>query len=87
MQEMQETQETQVQSLEQEMQPTSAFLPGKYHRQRSLAGYSPWGCRESDTTEQLSMNTHSLFYTQSLCLLVPSPYTAPPPFPLPTYNH
>ena len=26
----------------------------KSHRQRSLVGYSPWGCRELDTTEQLS---------------------------------
>ena len=28
------------------------FLPGKFHGQRSLAGYSPWGHNESDTTEQ-----------------------------------
>ena len=27
------------------------FLPGESHGQRSLAGYSPWGCKESDTTE------------------------------------
>ena len=26
-------------------QPTPIFLPGKFHGQRSLAGYSPWGCR------------------------------------------
>ena len=32
-------------------QPTQVFLPGKPHGQRSLAGYSPWGCKESDTTE------------------------------------
>ena len=32
-------------------QPTAVFLPGKFHGQRSLAGYSPWGCKESDTTE------------------------------------
>ena len=32
-------------------QPTPVFLPGESHRQRSLAGYSPWGCNESDTTE------------------------------------
>ena len=30
--------------------PTLVFLPGKSHGQRSLAGYSPWGHRESDTT-------------------------------------
>ena len=32
-------------------QPTPVFLPGKSHGQRSLAGYSPWGHRESDRTE------------------------------------
>ena len=32
-------------------QPTPVFLPGAPHGQRSLAGYSPWGCIESDTTE------------------------------------
>ena len=32
-------------------QPTPVFLPGKSHGQRILAGYSPWGCKESDTTE------------------------------------
>ena len=31
--------------------PTPVFLPGKSHGQRSLAGYSPWGCKESNTTE------------------------------------
>ena len=30
---------------------TPVFLPGKSHGQRSLVGYSPWGCKESDTTE------------------------------------
>ena len=38
-------------------QLTPVFLPGKSHGQRSLVGYSPWGRRESDTTEQL---THTL---------------------------
>ena len=32
--------------------PTPVFLPGEFHGQRSLAGYSPWGRRESDMTEQ-----------------------------------
>ena len=31
--------------------PTPLFLPGKPHGHRSLAGYSPWGHKESDTTE------------------------------------
>ena len=34
-------------------QPTPVFLPGKFHEQRSLAGYSPWGRKESDTTGRL----------------------------------
>ena len=34
-------------------QPTPVFLPGKCHGQRSLAGNSPWGYKESDTTEWL----------------------------------
>ena len=32
-------------------QPTPLFSPGKSHGHRSLAGYSPWGLKESDTTE------------------------------------
>ena len=31
--------------------PTPLFLPGEPQGQRSLAGYSPWSCKESDTTE------------------------------------
>ena len=34
-------------------QPTPVFLPGKFHGQRSLVGYSPWGCEEED---QLSIS-------------------------------
>ena len=33
--------------------PTPVLLPGKSHGQRSLVGCSPWGCEESDTTEQI----------------------------------
>ena len=32
-------------------QPTPVFLPGEYHGQRSLMGYSQWDHKESDTTE------------------------------------
>ena len=35
-------------------QPTPVFLPGESHGQRSLAGYSPEGCKGSDTTERPS---------------------------------
>ena len=34
--------------------PNPVFLPGGFYGQRNLAGYSPWGHKESDTTEQLS---------------------------------
>ena len=34
-------------------QPTPVLLPGKSHGWRSLVGCSPWGRKESDTTEQL----------------------------------
>ena len=37
-------------------QPASVFLPGESHGMRSLAGYSPWGRKEPDTTEWLSMH-------------------------------
>ena len=52
----------QVRSLGQEdpqrraWQPTPVFLLGECHGQRSLAGYSPWGCKESDFTDQLSVS-------------------------------
>ena len=36
--------------------PTLAFLPGEFHGERSLAGCSPWGDKESDTTERLSLS-------------------------------
>ena len=38
-------------------QPTPVFLPGESHGQRSLAGYSPWGHKDWDMTEQNSMHT------------------------------
>ena len=42
------------------------LLPGKSHGQRSLAGYSPWGHKESDTTEWLSARTHTHTHTHTL---------------------
>ena len=43
-----------VDPLEKEMATTPVFLPGEFHRQRSLVSYSPWGRKESDTTERLT---------------------------------
>ena len=36
-------------------QPTPVFLPGEFYGQRSLVGYSPWGHKESDMTERLTL--------------------------------
>ena len=54
--------------LERAWQLTPVFLPGEFHGQRSLAGYSPW-ISESDTTEEtwhktslrINMTLHNLF--------------------------
>ena len=40
--------------VEGNAQPTLVFLPGKFHGQRSLVGYSPRGHKESNKTERLS---------------------------------
>ena len=37
--------------------PTPVLLPGKSHGWRSLVGCSPWGHKESDTTEQLHFHS------------------------------
>ena len=39
------------------------FWPGEFHGQRSLAGYSPWGRKESDMTERLSL--HFIHHSES----------------------
>ena len=52
-------------------QPTPVFLPGKSHGQRSLVGYSPWGHKESDTTERL----HFHFHIQRQCHIMPMSFT------------
>ena len=51
------------------MAPTPVFLPGESHGQRSLAGYSPWGRKESDLSE----------YTHSICNHVIVYIENPPP--------
>ena len=45
------------------MATTPVFLPGEFHGQKSLMGYSPWGLKELDITEQL---THTHFSISSL---------------------
>ena len=66
--------ETWVLSLGQEdplrktWQPTPVVLPGESHGQRSLVGYSPWGHKELDITECLtvSLSTHNLIEIRTM---------------------
>ena len=68
-------------------QPTPVFFPREFHGQRSLAGYSPRGHRESDMTKRLTLLSHyppashlsfhsSPVLNTLLCLL---PYLSPQP--------
>ena len=41
-------------------QPTALFLHGESHGQRSLVGYSPWGCKELDMTEKPALSKKTL---------------------------
>ena len=43
--------------LEEEMATCSSLLPGKSHVQRSLVGYSPWGCKRVGATEYTHTHT------------------------------
>ena len=47
-----------------EQLPTLLFLPGEFHGQRSLVGYSSWG-KELDMTEQLTQHFQELFSNQN----------------------
>ena len=44
--------------------PIPVFLPGEFHGQRSMVGYSPWGCKELDMTEWSDQHFH--FFTSRL---------------------
>ena len=43
--------------------PLQYFCLDNSHGQKTLAGYSPWGCKESDTAERLSTCTHMVSWT------------------------
>ena len=70
----QETEETWVQSLgwedplEEGMATHTCILPGESRGQRSLEGYSPWGHKESDTTEATSYACTELYIQAHLIL-------------------
>ena len=46
--------------------PTPVFLPGKSQGQRSQAGYSPWGHKELDMTEQVNMHRYHCWVETAL---------------------
>ena len=48
-------------------QPTSVFLPGETHGQRNLVGYTPWGHKESETTERLTPSLSFQSWHSSEC--------------------
>ena len=58
-------------------QPTPVFLPGESHGWRSLVVYSPWGSKESDTTEQLQLHFH--FHFPMAGVVVCGPRVTVPP--------
>ena len=79
-------QETQVWSfswkdpLEKGMQPTLVFLPREFHGQRTPVDYSPWDCKQLDTTERLTqhnIHTHTHTPPPFLASLSSPPSTQP----------
>ena len=74
-------------SWRRKWKPTPIPLPGKFHRLRSLAGYSPWGQKESDTTEQFNflfsnypiLKCVVLVAQSGLALFDPMDYSPQPP--------
>ena len=49
-------------SWKKEWLPIPVFLSGEFHGQRSLAGYSPWGLKELDMTERLTLSLFTLIF-------------------------
>ena len=62
--------------------PTPVFLPGEFHGQRSLLGYSPWGHKELDMTERLTLSffIHTIDTGLEVLCTVPCTDTIPIPF-------
>ena len=52
---------------------TPALLPGEFHGQRSLVGYSPWGQKESDTTGLLTQQQHYVYMSILISQFIPLP--------------
>ena len=60
-------------SWRKKWQPTAVFLPGESHGQRSLADCSPWGHKESDTTDHTHIQVPGLLDSLSIWMLL-GPY-------------
>ena len=52
-------------------QPTPVFLPGKSHGLRILVGYSPWGCKEPDTTEWFHFTHIAKLHPNAMLSILP----------------
>ena len=58
--------------LRKTQQPTPVLLPGEAHGQRSLVGYSPWGCKELGTTQATECahtHTHTTWKNLKIIML------------------
>ena len=58
-----------------EWQPTPVFLPGEIHGHRGLTGYSPWGHKELDMTEQLTLMILTVYVY--ICMYISEKAMAP----------
>ena len=58
-------------------QPTPVFLPGEFHGQRSLVGYSPWDCKSQTQLKHLSMHTPMVTLWETSCFSVNNGGNAP----------
>ena len=59
-------------TIAREWQPTPVFLPGEAHGQRKLMGYSLWGLKESDMTEQLRHFAIAFYFPSRVLTLLHS---------------
>ena len=49
-------------------EPTPGLFPGEFHGQRSLADYSAWGCKESDTTKTFILSLSGCYNTRTIAV-------------------
>ena len=56
-------------NIRREWLPTPVFLPREFPGQRHLAGYSPWGLKEWDTTEQTALSHYFLTLSYSAMVM------------------